>query len=226
MEATHSEFTVSDSVLVTLISQLIDGYPDPEDPNPPGPWDPVIRRVLHRTRWTTGPHPEPWGGGGPGPQPWSVFEQQPWGAFGPQPDPWRMAVALLSRLDWSALNPQPLPPRIALVAELAHEMIDRTSLVYDLAGAFGEEAQAHAQEVADTRLAQFIDDCGNGRIPLPVPAPWPPRGNGTPTSMRAVELVVMGVQFVHAARAQTIERLRHGFDGAGARLLEMGLTQV
>lgn len=230
MEATQSDFAVSRSALVALINHLLEGYPDPDSSTPDGPWDPVIRQAFYRTRWSSGPFPIPWRVGEPGPQPWSVFEPSPWSAFGPQPDPWRtsdpwrMGVAFRSRYDWAALNPQPLPPRITLVVELAHEVIDRTSLLYDLAGAFGEAAEARAQEVADSRLTQFIDDCGNGRIPLRWPRP--PRGNGTPEAVHPVELVVMGVQFVLAAQTAVSERLQQGLSETGARLLDMGLARV
>lgn len=36
------------------------GYSDPDNPLPPGPWDPVIRKALRGIDLVAGPHPEPW----------------------------------------------------------------------------------------------------------------------------------------------------------------------
>jgi hypothetical protein len=52
--------TISQRALLCSVRQLINGYPDPENPQPPGPWDPVIRRALQRTLWVFGPLPDPW----------------------------------------------------------------------------------------------------------------------------------------------------------------------
>jgi hypothetical protein len=35
--------------VVSMVSQLVNYYPDPDNPQPPGPWDPVIRRAYERT---------------------------------------------------------------------------------------------------------------------------------------------------------------------------------
>ncbi len=50
----------SRQALVSLLGQVISGYPDPENPQPPGPGDPVIRRALQRVQLVFGPQPEPW----------------------------------------------------------------------------------------------------------------------------------------------------------------------
>jgi hypothetical protein len=59
--------TIPRKVLASLISQAIGSYPNPDDPMPPGPWDPHIRKALDRMKWfsglgvlVAGPHPEPW----------------------------------------------------------------------------------------------------------------------------------------------------------------------
>jgi len=72
--------------LHSLVTALITGgLPDPDNPLPPGPADPVIRKALSRIRdgigrgmtgEAFGPHPEPW--------------RQ---VLGPLPDPWRQAAA-------------------------------------------------------------------------------------------------------------------------------------
>lgn len=212
METTRTDATISISRrhFTSLVSQLTGGYPnDFDDPQPPGPWDPLIRQALERIR-EFGPFPDPWR------------------VSGPFPEPWRTPASALDRLSWVALNPQPLPPRVTWATALARQMIDRTSLLYDLVGILGEEAQANAEQMASLYLSQFIDDCGNGRIP-PWPIPWPLAGlehNGEQQAMGMLELVVMGVQFTNAASAVANERLQHDFARAGDRLIEAGLERM
>jgi hypothetical protein len=72
-----------------MVTEFVTGaYPDPENPQPPGPWDPVIRRALTRLRDSMGPNPQPWRVFGPTPDPWRVF--------GPTPNPWRLAAILVA----------------------------------------------------------------------------------------------------------------------------------
>ena len=37
--------------MMSLVSQLVNGNPNPDDPQPPGPWDPVIRRAHERVSY-------------------------------------------------------------------------------------------------------------------------------------------------------------------------------
>lgn len=198
MDMHHAEIadTISRSAFVSLVSQLTGANPNPDDAEPHGPGAPVIRRVLDRFRHLVGP----------GPEPWSVF--------GPQPEPW-LAVAL---------NPQPLPPRLALATALAQEMIDRTMLLHDLADALPGDTQAHVQQAVGRRLSEFADEyCGNEpRWPFPGPS----RGDGAPESMRAIEQVVMGVQFKRAAETLPYGALQQGFAEAGDRFIEAGVAGV
>ena len=69
--------TIPRKVLASLISQAIGSYPNPDDPMPPEPWDPYIRKALYRMKgfsdlWFSvrGPQPEPWIVAGPQPEPW------------------------------------------------------------------------------------------------------------------------------------------------------------
>lgn len=41
-------FEITSQKLVSMISHLINYYPNPDDPQPPGPWDPVIRKAYER----------------------------------------------------------------------------------------------------------------------------------------------------------------------------------
>lgn len=38
--------TISQQTLLTSIWQLVGGYPDQDNPNPPEPWDPIILQAL------------------------------------------------------------------------------------------------------------------------------------------------------------------------------------
>lgn len=74
-----SNISLSHKTLVRLVSHLAGLYPNPDDPDPVGPWGPVIRKALWRVRWAAGPgQPDPW----------------VWAALNPQPLPPRYAVAV------------------------------------------------------------------------------------------------------------------------------------
>jgi len=112
-------------------------YPNPDDPMPPGPWDPVIRAAIERAgylfrsleprpyarQWEIGAFPQPWKtfehgllsdphrlGSFPGsyPQPLRAYEH------GPLPDPYRLGPLpdpwSFYGARYAELNPQPLPP--------------------------------------------------------------------------------------------------------------------
>ena len=191
--------TISRDALVSLVSQLTGGLPhDPNNPPPPGPKDPVIRRVLERFRHVLG-------------------HSVPWSVDGLYPEPWLTV----------ALNPQPLPPRLALATALAQEMIDRTMLLQDLADALPEETQAHVREAMGRRLSLFAGDyCGTIPIPIPIPLPGPSQGDGVAEPIRAVEQVVMGVAFKRAAEGLPSGTLRNDFDEVGDRLIEAGVARA
>lgn len=72
------DFIIPRKAFTSFVSTLINGYPNPEDPDPPGPWGPVIRRALERIRLVAGPHPDPWS----------------WAALNPQPLPPRLAFVV------------------------------------------------------------------------------------------------------------------------------------
>lgn len=192
------------------MSQLTGGRPnDFDDPQPPGPWDPVIRAAPERIR-RFGPQPDPWHG------------------FGVPVDFWRGAPSILDRMSWVALNPQPLPPlRFVLAAALAQEMLDRTSLLHEIADALPEETKGHVQREANHNLARFVDDiCGNDMRWGPIPVPPSGGGDGAPETIGGAGLVVMSVQFERQAAMLTDEQLRHDVARAGAQLIDAGLARI
>jgi hypothetical protein len=181
--------TIPRRAFTSLVSQLVNGYPNPEDPEP-SPWGPVIRRVLDRIRLVAGPHPEPWA--------------------------------------WTALNPQPLPPRLAVVVALTQEVVEKLSSLHQLVDVLSGEAQAQAAQMADLYLSQFIDDCGNGRIPpwKRWPFPWPPRRDEMSEALNPAELVVIGAQLSSAVTTVAGDRLRRDLDAAGSKLIAVGLDRM
>jgi hypothetical protein len=89
--------------LVSVVGQVISGYPNPDDLEQFGPWWIIIRRALQQVLWRLGPQPDPWL------------------SSGPVPDPWVQV----------ALNPQPLPPRTLFFAAIAQE--ERAVLIQETA---------------------------------------------------------------------------------------------
>lgn len=119
------------------------GYEDPDNPLPPGPWDPYIRKALRELI------------AGPVPDPWTPF-------FGPGPQPWREM----------SINPQ-LPPKPMLAAAVAREVIDRAVLMQEIADALQSEGQQHGIIIVGGLISRFIEDCGNDRLwpKRPIPPP-------------------------------------------------------
>jgi hypothetical protein len=159
------------------------GREDDEHPLPPGPWDPIIRKVAKRV---LGPHPEPWRL-----------------VFGPQPEPWRSELStnrlilgiIAARhpeifdvigggLNSVALNPQPLPPRAAFLAAFAEEVIDRSLLMQEVADALNQNGEQQGIIIVGGRLTLLVDElCGNNfKVRIPFPKPNAMRTNYFPVS--------------------------------------------
>jgi hypothetical protein len=119
------------------------GYEDPDNPSPPGPWDPVIRNAFEQTTLRLGPFP----------------------------DPWRTSRA--SKLDWVALNPQPLPPRTAFLVELAKQVADRGVLMQEVADNIHHGGEQQGIIIVGGYFSSFVDFvCGSvGRPKFPFPPP-------------------------------------------------------
>jgi hypothetical protein len=136
----------------------------------------------------------------------SILEPQPlhWSeVFGPSPDPWRAAFA----------------------QALAQEVIDRASLMQEVADALPQAGSTHGIIIIGGMLSRFIDDCGTGRIRQGhIPHP-PPRHNDD-GRLGALDLVLMAAQFNQSAAATDNEGLRQEFSKASGRLLEIGLGRL
>ncbi|HEY7547147.1 MAG TPA: hypothetical protein VID27_19795 [Blastocatellia bacterium] len=207
-KTSYESLNISARELVSLISEMIGGtiaYPDPDNPTPPGPWDPYLRKALLRLGLIFGPTPEPWRPGLiPVPDPWRPV-------FGPGPQPWNLAA------------PGPLPPKAAFAAFIAQEVIDRALLVQEIADAMAGEGQSQGIIIVGGMVSRFIDDCGNDKLWRKRPFP-PPKGESD-NPLTALELIVMGAQFEQGALSAASEQLQQELRNAGARLTEMGVAR-
>lgn len=193
--------TVSTEKIIKVVSEMlgdIGGYPNPENPSPPGPWDPYMRRAIARLGWQFGPHPDPW--------------SEIAGHF---PEPWTIA----------ALKPQPLPPRIGFMLSLSQDVVDRVMLIHEVASAMGNQAEKQGIIVVGGVISRFVDDwCGSGWRPKwPFPGP-PPRW--WLNELSGLDLIVMGTQFVHSAKGTDDKSLQDQLQNAGARLTEAGMARM
>ena len=127
--------------LHSVVTQLITGgLPNPDDPQPPGPWDPVIRQTLTRIR----------------------------DRFGPLPDPWRALGSISNRSDAVSLNPQPLPPKEIFAMMLAEEVVNHVSRLQDFADIAGQSDSPARDYMA--RFVDDIELCPPWRKwPFPPP---------------------------------------------------------
>lgn len=160
-----------------LVGKLagLNGYPDPDNPLPPGPWDPVIRDILqgHINLAQAGPQPQPW-----------RYMEQVW-------------------LSWQQvmLNPQPLPPLENWAVMAATAIVKDIQQTADKMPLLPEEFQLRAVEGIQAKLAQLVDDwCGTGwprRWPIPIPFPLPPEPEPDPREINVtpLDLIIMGVVF-------------------------------
>jgi len=221
---------ISRQMFVSFVRELFNGYPNPDgDPLPPGPWDPVIRAALKRMaalyRWGDY-QPKP-------PRPnWSQLYAEmpgvpdPWQPVSVPglPDPWQWSEPWrqLAGDSLAALNPQPLPPVFLFAAAIANQIISDAVSRQELVDLIGTETGNRNSE----RVKHFVDDwCGTGvklRWPFPVPPP-PPWWR---KELSGAQLVVIGVQFEHAAASVFNEGLQKAFAGAAAKFIKTGLSRM
>jgi hypothetical protein len=172
----ENAFYLSREQLTRLVSGLtgLAGYPNPDDPLPPGPWDPVLKnRFLDRYDLVLA---------------------------GPQPQPWRQRV---SSLDWVSLNPQPLPPRISWAQVAARAIVSEIRSRMALMQSLPEEFHGRMVEGIHANMGELVADwCGTEprRWPIPIPIPpwpWPPDPDPDPRELlvNPLDLLIMGVVF-------------------------------
>ena len=179
MEATKkAASSISREKFNSFLTGLLGHNPNPEgDPQPPGPWDPVIRTTIEAV---LGPMPVPWRE-----------------AFGPFPEPWRLV----------ALNPQPLPPRWAFAVEFIRSAVDRLALIQETADVIrsGDDRGIIVVGGKVSELVDFV--CGNNfprRIPPPPPpGPHPdPRLTGQELILMGAEVLRSSKMIANEALAQ------------------------
>ena len=162
--------TVFRQAVLAAIWQLAGGYPDPDDPDPPGPWDSIIRRALQQSVWLFGPRADPWRQHSP---------------FGAQTDPSIEADALP--------HPHlPLPPRAMVFAAIAQEVADLALLMQEVADAILAQGKRRRMIIIETYIAKFVEEfCASGfRMPRPLPLRclwW------LPEEISGLDLAVAGV---------------------------------
>ncbi|HMF06136.1 MAG TPA: hypothetical protein VKE72_03880 [Methylocella sp.] len=187
--------------IVSIIGQLLTGYPDPLNPPPPSRWDRLIVSALRRIFWVIPPGPNP---------------QWRWQAItGPQPQPWVEVE----------LNPQPLPARTLFFTAIAQEFIDRAQSIQETADAMASGEEQRGIIIVGGYVSKFADDfCGNGfriKWPFPGPPPW-----WFSEEVSGLDLVVAGVQIERAVPETFGGALRQAFTDAGSKLLTTGLARL
>jgi hypothetical protein len=224
---TGEALNISREKLSAFVSQMFGGVSvgreDDEHPLPPGPWDPVIRKVAKRV---FGPHPEPWQLAFSYPVPWrSLLEVN------------RIILASLAarhpeihdvidggRFVQTELNPQPLPPRAAFVAAFTEEVIDRALLMHEVAAATNQTGEQQGIIIVGGRLSLLVDElCGNNfkiRIPLPRPK------RDEDELLSGIDLLAAGAVIEQTAATIAHEGLRRELRNAGAKLIENGLARI
>ena len=207
-------------------------YPDPDNPLPPGPWDPIIRaaieqagrlyrsidpRMLNSRPWEMGAIPQTLPHLSPVPVPW-----------GYAPDPWR-----IHGLGYTELNPQPLPPAppvgLILATTLAREIVSRAVHLQqslDLARIGNATLQSDlprgfilgfAKSFVESLNAQPRDPWGGFD---PFDPDKPPRPNW-------MQAILVGCLLKSASVSETTHGdLRLALEEAGALLLEAGLEKL
>lgn len=179
------------------------GYPDPDNPRPPGPWDPVIRD--------------------------SILKRVGLAQAGPQPVPWRrQQEQVLSSLNWRLLNPQPLPPREAWGILAANAIVADIQEKTALTHLFPEEFHERAAESIQSNLEILIDYwCGTPppRFPIPIP-PFPePEPDPRELAVNPLDLIMMGVMFDNLTQTVT-ESLQDALSVTAVAFQNAGLERL
>ncbi len=227
----NETINISREKLVSLISQTFggaSGNPNPEEPNKPGPWDPIIRKVSNRF---FGPRPEPWRSfAGLS----SEFRRTEFNAK-------QAILELLATLDpriydaigggqfynraAAELNPQPLPPRAAFLAAFAQEVIERAGLMQEIADAMNQSGEERGIIIVSGYLGRLVDDLCPEPIKIRIPIPPKPKFDAD-DRLSGLELIVTGAVFEQNAALTANAGLRQELSNAGAKLIETGIARI
>jgi hypothetical protein len=203
--------TISREKFRSFVSGLLERYPNPEgDPQPPGPWDPLIRQAFEKV---FGPFPEPWR---------IRFEsanERLRGLARARPEIWDV---IGGGFETVTLNPQPLPPRWVVAIEFLRLAADRLVMIQEAADAINAGSD-RSIIVVGGRISELVDFvCGTSfprKIP-PRPGPEPdPRLTGH-------ELVLMGAELVRCSKTIANETLAPEFTAAGENLIDAGFERL
>lgn len=223
MEATQTQnqSNITREQVLKIVGLAFGGsheYPNPDEPHKPGPWDPIIREALERTK-VFGSSSEPWRERFDAERILRIIARrfpQIWDAIGGG-----------HGFDEVALNPQPLPPRYKFVKTLAQVIINRAGLIRDVAANLGvENFEGRGIIVVGGRdfLTMIDDICGNDfRLYRPFPHPPHPWWNDR---FDTLGYLLMAAQFESALRETVYEDLRHDFHEAAAKLVDAGLARL
>jgi len=208
METLHSpmgSIALSRKTLVSFVRGLLGGYPDPDGPEPSGPWGPVVRSAWRDMADQL-----------------AALYPYDYSSYSPKRPKPNWQEQLQTSFGSVALNPQPLPPgpsEVVFAAALANQVIADTAFRYELLELLGSASGERGSE----RLNRFVDDfCGTGvTLIWPFPPPPPPWWK---KELGAVELIAIGVQFERASGTAFSGGLREALSRAGARFIKTGLS--
>ena len=203
--------------LVSFVTNIFGGATvgreDDEHPLPPGPWDPILRKVAKKV---FGPQPEP-------SRSEVSTDRLILGLIAAR-HPEIFDVIGGGRFTQTELNPQPLPPRAAFLTAFTEEVIDRALLMQEVADALNQTGEQQGIIIVGGRLSLLVDElCGNNfkvRIPFPKPR------HGEDEFLSGLELLTVGAVFEQNAATVAHEGLRQELRNAGARLIETGIGRM
>jgi hypothetical protein len=215
VQQTQNYQNISGERIAALVGELFGGYdyPNPDDPQPPGPWDPYIHKGLNALREQLErrrnfPHEEAW----------RTFIRL--AALGRE----EIWDAVIPRHVFAELNPQPLPLRALVLATIVREYVEHALLIQETADAINETAGQQGGSVIGgrmDRLAQDVDELCP-RIPKKFPKPK----GGSETEFSGLELVAASAVFRQIAATVTGDVARQELENVGGRILEKGLARM
>lgn len=214
-QTAYETLNISREKLVSFVGQSFGGqdFPNPEDTNPPGPWDPYIHRALDGLR--------------------AQLERQ---RLFPHEEAWRTLLTLgvfsgreeifdaLIPHSLAELNPQPLPPRARLLAAVTQQVVDRVLLIQETADTINQTGNEQGIIIVGGKISKFVDEIDElcPRLPRKFPKPK----GGSEDRFSALELLAAGAIFEQNAATIAHEGLRNELKNAGAKLIETGIARM